>query len=53
MLIDDKMNSIEFEINSLQFKSLGLDLTKITKHEKKRDLNIAITKYLESFNQNV
>lgn len=50
MLVDKDMNTIEFEINKLQFKSLGLDLTKIKNHEGKRDLNVTITKFIESFN---
>lgn len=52
MLVDEKMNTVEFEVSKIQFQRLGLDLTKITKHNKKRDLNITITRYLDSFNEN-
>jgi hypothetical protein len=47
IIIDEKMNSVEVEINSLQYKSMGLDLSKVKKHEKKRDLNMTITEFLE------
>ena len=49
LLVDKDMNTIIFEINYLQFKSLGLDLSNVKKHDKKRDLNVTITNYLESF----
>ena len=49
LIVDEKMNTTEIEINSLQFKSMGIDLTKVKKHSKKRDLNITITEYLDSF----
>lgn len=48
MIIDSKMNSTEIEINSLQFKSMGIDLSKVKKHTSKRELNKEITKFIES-----
>ena len=52
LLIDENMNSAIIEINSLQFKSLGIDLSKVKKHEKKRDLNTTITNYLKELEEN-
>ena len=52
MLVDKDMNTIDFEINTLQFQSLGLDLSKVKKHERKRDLNKTITDFIESFEEN-
>ena len=51
LIIDEKMNTTEIEINSLQFKSMGIDLSKVKKHSKKRDLNVSITEFLEGFNK--
>lgn len=47
MIIDEKMNSVIVEINSLQFRSMGIDLSNIKSHSGKRDLNITITEYLK------
>ena len=52
LLIDEKMNTTIIEINSLQFRSLGIDLSKVKTHEKKRDLNITITNYLKELEEN-
>lgn len=52
LLIDEKMNTAIIEINSLQFRSLGIDLSKVKTHEKKRDLNITITNYLKELEEN-
>lgn len=51
ILVDKDMNSVEFEINQLQFKSLGLDLSNVKRHERKRDLNKTITDFIESFEE--
>lgn len=51
LIIDKNMNTTEIEINPYQFNSLGIDLSKVKKHDKKRDLNVAITEFLESFNK--
>lgn len=47
MIIDEKMNSVIVEINSLQFRSMGIDLSNIKSHSGKRDLNMTITDYLK------
>lgn len=52
LLIDEKMNTAIIEINSLQFRSLGIDLSKVKNHEKKRDLNVTITNYLKELEEN-
>lgn len=49
MVIDKDMNAVEVEVNDSLFRLLNVDFSKIKKHEKKRDLNITITEYLESF----
>ncbi len=49
LIVDKNMNTTEIEINSIQFKSLGIDLSKVKKHEGKRDLNNEITNFLDSF----
>lgn len=51
LIVDKDMNSVVTEINYLQYKTMGIDLTKVKKHTGKRDLNIEITKFLESFNE--
>lgn len=50
MLIDKDMNTVVFDINNLQFRSLGIDLSKAKHHTSKRELNKEITNYLESMN---
>lgn len=52
LIVDKSMNTTEIEINTLQFKSMGIDLSKVKKHDKKRDLNNSITEFLESFEEN-
>ena len=47
LIVDENMSTTEIEINVLQFQSLGIDLSKVTKHDKKRDLNVTITEYIE------
>lgn len=49
MIVDSAMNTTEIEINKLQFDSMGIDLTKVKKHKNKRELNVELTKFLESF----
>lgn len=49
LIVDEKMRTTEIEINPFQFQSLGIDLTNVKEHDKKRDLNITITDYLDSF----
>jgi len=51
MIIDKNMNAVEVEVNESLFRLLNVDFSKIKKHEKKRDLNITITEYLESFSE--
>ena len=46
MIIDEEMNVTEIEINQLQFKSMGIDLSNVKKHTSKRELNKTITKFL-------
>lgn len=50
MIIDEKMRTIEIEINSLQFQSLGIDLSKVKEHEGKRELNNTITDFINKNN---
>ena len=47
LIVDKKMNTTEIEINSLQFQSLGIDLSKVTKHNGKRELHKTINNYIE------
>ena len=47
LIIDKEMNLTEIEINRLQFQSLGIDLSKVTFHTSKRELNKTITKFIE------
>ena len=51
MIIDKNMNAVEVEVNDSLFRLLNVDFSKIKKHEKKRDLNITITEYLNSFEE--
>ena len=48
LLIDQKMNCVEVEINELNFRLLNVDYSKIQRHEMKRQLNATITKFLNS-----
>ena len=50
MLIDKDMNTVVFDINNLQFKSLGIDLTKAKHFTSKRELNKEVTRFIESMN---
>lgn len=45
------MNTTEIEINSLQFQTMGINKTRIKKHDKKRDLNVTVTEFLDSFKE--
>lgn len=47
LLIDRNMNCVEVELSELNFRLLNVDYSKIKKHEKKRDLNVTITNFLE------
>lgn len=51
MIIDKNMNAVEVEVNESLFRLLNVDFSKVIKHEKKRDLNITITEYLDSFKE--
>lgn len=47
LIVDKKGNVTEIEINSLQFRSMGIDLSKVDKFSSKRELNKRITKFME------
>ena len=51
MIIDKNMNAVEVEVNESLFRLLNVDFSKVIRHEKKRDLNITITEYLDSFKE--
>lgn len=51
IVIDKQMTTCEIEIGSNQFKSLGIDVRKAKKHTRKRNLNITITEFIESFSE--
>ena len=51
MIIDKNMNAVEVKVNESLFRLLNVDFSKVIKHEKKRDLNITITEYLDSFKE--
>lgn len=50
LIIDKEMTLTEIEVNGYQFRSLGIDLNKVTKHTSKRELNKTITKFIEENN---
>ena len=35
LIVDEQMNTTEIEINSLQFQTMGINKTRIKKHDKK------------------
>ena len=49
IFVDGDMNTNEIEINRLQMMGLGVDLKNTKSHDKKRDLNVTITEFLNSF----
>lgn len=51
LIIDEKMTSIEVEINNQQFQLLGIDKTKAIEHKYKSELNSTVTKFLKSFKE--
>ena len=51
LVVDKDLTTCEIEIDSYQFKNLGIDIRNAKKHEKKRDLNVEITNFLESFKE--
>lgn len=51
LIIDEKMTSIEVEINNQQFQLLGIDKTKAFEHKYKSELNSTVTKFLKSFKE--
>lgn len=51
LVIDKAMTMIEIEVNSLQFRSLGIDITKAKQHDSKRELNKSITAAIERMNE--
>ncbi len=51
MIIDKNMNAVEVEVNESLFRLLNVDFSKVIRHDKKRDLNITITEYLDSFKE--
>lgn len=50
LIVDKKMNTTEIEINSLQFQSLGIDLSNVKEHKGKRELNNTIAEFIEENN---
>ena len=48
LIIDKNMTTTEIEINSLQFQSLGIDLSKVKQHNAKRDLNKTLNTFIEN-----
>lgn len=51
LIIDEKMTSIEIEVNNQQFQLLGIDKTKAKEHKYKSELNSTVTKFLKSFKE--
>lgn len=51
LVVDKDLTTCEIEIDSYQFKNLGIDIKNAKKHEKKRDLNVEITNFLDSFKE--
>lgn len=51
LVVDKDLTTCEIEIDSYQFKSLGIDIKNAKTHEKKRDLNVEITNFLNSFKE--
>lgn len=47
IVIDKDMTSCEIEIDSYQFKNLGIDIKNAKIHTGKRDLNVTVTEFLE------
>ena len=48
LLIDEKMNTVEIEVNQTILKNLGLNSGNVKHHKSRRQLNNEITKYLEN-----
>lgn len=51
LIIDEKMTSVEVEMNNQQFQLLGIDKTKVKEHKYKSELNSTVTKFLKSFKE--
>lgn len=49
MIIDKDMNSVVVEVDESLYRLLNVKKENIKIHEKKRDLNITITEYLDTF----
>lgn len=45
------MSSVEVEVSESLYRLLNIKIENIKNHEKKRDLNITITEYLDSFKE--
>ena len=48
LLIDEKMNTVEIEVNQTILKNLGINSGNVKHHKSRRQLNNEITKYLEN-----
>lgn len=51
LVVDKDLTTCEIEVDFYQFKHIGIDIKNAKKHEKKRDLNVEITNFLESFKE--
>lgn len=51
LVIDEKKNSIEIEVDSFQFQRLGIDTKQVKEHKYKSELNTTVTNFLKSFKE--
>ena len=49
IIIDEKLNSVEIEVNANMLKLIGVNPENVKKHKSRRQLFLEISKYLDSF----
>ena len=50
IIIDEKMNSVQIELNETILKNIGVIAENVKKHKSRRQLNIEITEFLKTEN---
>lgn len=52
IIIDEKLNSVEIEVNANMLKLIGVNPENVKKHKSRRQLFLELSKYLDSFSKN-
>jgi len=53
IIVDEKMNTVEIEVNANMLKLIGVNPEEVKKHKSRRQLFIELSKYLDSFEKTI